>query len=80
MMAAFILVQISISSGITDIRALHDKLHAISGVKTVHLLAGPTDMIVFVEGANEMELMRAVGDIRTTSGVATTDTRIVLPI
>ncbi len=80
MTSAFILVQISVSGGISDVRALHDKLHAISGVKTVHLLAGPTDMIVFVEAADQAQLMRAVGEIRSTSGVASTDTRIVLPI
>jgi DNA-binding Lrp family transcriptional regulator len=80
MMAAFVFLQIGVSGGYTDIRTLHDALHAISGVKTVHILAGPTDAVVFVEAADQAELMRTVGEIRGTSGVEKTDTRIVLPI
>lgn len=76
MTAAFVFVQIG---GSTNIRALHDALHGISGVKTVHFLAGPTDAILFLEVADQMELMKTVGEIRATSGVASTDTRIVLP-
>jgi uncharacterized protein with GYD domain len=80
MMAAFVLLQIAVSGGWTDVRTLHDDLHAISGVKTVHFLAGPTDAIVFVEVADQAALMRTVGEIRATSGVSSTDTRIVLPV
>ena len=80
MMAAFVLLQISVSGTSTDVRALHDALHAISGVKTVHFVAGPTDAIVFVEVADQAALMRTAGEIRATSGVASTDTRIVLPV
>ena len=79
-MAAFVFLQIALSGGWTDIRSLHGALHAISGVKTVHFLAGPTDAVVFVEVAEQAELMRTVGEIRATNGVASTDTRIVLPI
>ena len=80
MMAAFVLIQISASGGMADVRGIHDALHAISGVKTVHFLAGPTDAILFIEAANQTEMMRTVGEIRATTGVASSDTRIVLPI
>jgi len=78
MMAAFILVQLA-GSG-TDVRGLHESLHAIAGVKTVHFVAGPTDVILFVEAADQMALMQTVGKIRSLNGVASTDTRIVLPV
>jgi hypothetical protein len=55
-------------------------MHAVGGVKTVHFLAGPTDMMVFVEAADMMGLMTAVGNLRSLKGVASTDTRIVLPM
>ena len=80
MTAAFVFVQIGGTGGATNVRAIHDALHAINGVKTVHLVAGPIDAIVFIEVADQMELMKTVGEIRATSGVATTDTRIVLPM
>lgn len=80
MMSAFVLVQVDVSGGSADVGAIHDALHAISGVKTVHFVAGPTDAIVFLEAADQMELMRTVGEIRATNGVASTDTRITLPL
>ena len=80
MISAFILVQVGTLGSQADVRALHDALHAISGVKTVHFVAGPTDLIVFVDAADQADMMRAVGEIRATSGVASTDTRIVLPV
>ena len=77
-MSAFVLLQVS--GGSTNVRTLHDELHAINGVKTVHFVAGPTDAILFLEAADESELMRIVGEIRGKSGVASTDTRIVLSL
>lgn len=79
MTAAFVLVQVDSAGGGTSVRSVHDALHAISGVKTVHFLAGPTDAIIFLEVTDQMELMKTVGEIRATGGVASTDTRIVLP-
>jgi hypothetical protein len=64
----------------TEAGALHDAMHAVGGVKTVHFVAGPTDMVVFVETGDMMGLMEAVGKIRGLKGVASTDTRIVLPM
>jgi len=80
MMAAFVFVQMAVTGGWSDARSLHNALHAIAGVKTVHFLAGPTDIVVFVEAADQMALMEAVGKIRGTKGVASTDTRIVLSV
>jgi DNA-binding Lrp family transcriptional regulator len=80
MMAAFVFVQLGVTGGWTDARALHDAMHAVGGVKTVHFVAGPTDIIAFVETADTSALMEAVGKIRGLDGVASTDTRIVLPM
>ena len=80
MTAAFVFMQLTGQGGVNDLRDLHKALHAIPGVKTVHLLAGPTDMIAYVEGADQAAVMETLGKIRTTKGVASTDTRIVWPI
>lgn len=80
MTAAYIFVQIGNLKGIDDIRELHKALHAIPGVKTVHLLIGPTDMILYVESADQTGLMETIGKIRSARGVAATDTRIVMPL
>ena len=76
MMAAYVMIQVGASGGLGD---LHRALHAVPGVKTVHLLAGPTDVIAFVEAADTAALSETLGKIRAVMGVAGTDTRIVLP-
>jgi len=63
--------------GVND---LHHALHAIAGVKSVHFLAGPTDVMLYIEAADQMALMQVVGKVREQKGIASTDTRIVLPI
>jgi hypothetical protein len=80
MMAAFVLIQMAVSGGWAEARALHNALHAVAGVKTVHFLAGATDIIAFVEVADQTALMETLGKIRAVNGVASTDTRIVWPI
>ena len=80
MMAAFVFIQIGDLGDWSEAKALHDALHAIAGVQTVHFVAGPTDVVAFVEAADQTALMEAVGKIRGTKGVASTDTRIVLPV
>ncbi len=79
MTAAFVFIQVA-ASGLSDLRELHKSVHAVPNVKTVHLLAGPTDMIAFVEATDQAALMETLGKIRGTKGVASTDTRIVWPI
>ena len=78
MASAFVFVQLGSLSGLSEARAVHDAIHAVSGVKTVHFVAGPTDVIVFVESADTPGLTEAVGRIRSLKGVASTDTRIVM--
>ena len=80
MMAAFVFIQMGVSGGWADAQALHKALHGIAGVKTVHFLAGPTDIIAFVEAADQSALMQTVGNIRAVKGVASTDTRVVWPV
>ena len=80
MMAAFVFVQMTVSGGWEQMRALHDALHAVAGVKRVHFVAGPTDIIVFAEGADQAALADTLGKIRGVKGVASTDTRIVWPV
>ncbi|MEX0787870.1 MAG: Lrp/AsnC ligand binding domain-containing protein [Anaerolineales bacterium] len=78
-MAAFVLVKMTASGGWEEIDTLHKALHTIAGVQTVHFVAGPTDAIVFAEGADQAALAATVGNIRRTHGVGSTDTRIVWP-
>lgn len=80
MMAAFVFVQMAGSGGWEEIDSLHEALHAVAGVKTVHFLAGPTDVIVFVEGADQAALADTLGLLRGVKGVGSTDTRIVWPL
>jgi uncharacterized protein with GYD domain len=78
MMAAFVFVQLSGVSDFGGAEAIHSGLHAVLGVKTVHFVAGPTDIIVFVEAADQKALVESVGKMRAVKGVGTTDTRIVV--
>ncbi len=79
MVAAFVFLQIAVA-GWDEIRALHDALHAVPNVKTVHMVAGPIDAIVFAEAADQAALAETVGKIRGTKGVTRTDTRFVWPV
>jgi hypothetical protein len=78
--AAFIFIQIALSGGMEGMRTLHNALHAVEGVKSVHFVAGPTDVIAFVEAADQMALGESLGKIRGVDGVVSTDTRIVWPM
>ncbi len=80
MMSAFVFIQVGESKSWDEMSALHDALHAVAGVKSVHFLAGPTDIIAFVDAADQAELAKALGAIRAVNGVASTDSRIVWPI
>ena len=80
MMAAFVFVQMAVSGGWEEMDAIHQALHAVAGVKTVHFVTGPTDIIIFVEGADQAAIADTLGMIRGVKGVASTDTRIVWPV
>ena len=78
MKSAFVLTQIGGLKDVSEVRALHDALHAIGGVKTVHFVAGPTDVIVYAEAEDDAGLGAVIGQMRATKGVERTDTRIVI--
>jgi uncharacterized protein with GYD domain len=78
MMSAYVFIQVAGLADRNDVMALHDALHAVAGVKTVHFVAGPTDVVVFVDAADQSALMQAIGNLRAVKGVASTDTRIVI--
>ena len=80
MIAAFILIQVASAVGWGNAPTIHSSLHAVPGVKTVHFLTGPTDIIIFVEAPNHEALMEMVGKVRSVKGVGSTDTRVVLPL
>jgi DNA-binding Lrp family transcriptional regulator len=80
MMSAFVFVQVGDTGDWDGMKELHDALHAVAGVKTVHFVAGPTDVIVFVDAADQPALVETLGAIRAVKGVASTDTRIVWPV
>ena len=80
MMSAFVFVQVGETEDWDGMKVLHDSLHAVDGVKTVHFVAGPTDIILFVDAADQTALGESLGAIRAVKGVASTDTRIVWPM
>lgn len=80
MVAAFVLIQVAASTSWSDAPAMHSALHAVPGVKGVHFLAGPTDIIAFVEVADQKALLESLAKIRAVKGVGVTDSRIVLPV
>jgi nitrate reductase NapAB chaperone NapD len=80
MMSAYVFIQVEDTEDMEEMQALHDALHAVAGVKTVHFAAGPTDVIVFVDAADQSSLMETLGAIRSVKGVASTDTRLVWPM
>jgi hypothetical protein len=76
MTAAYILMQLNA----TDPREVMKNIRTVAGVKQAHLLVGPTDCIAYVE----TEALESLGDIvvalRGVQGVASTDTRIAVPV
>jgi DNA-binding Lrp family transcriptional regulator len=77
MTSAYVMIQIG---NATDMKGIHAGLHAVPGVKSVHFLAGPTDVLVFVDVPDQAGMMDAIGKIRAVKGVASTDTRFVVPV
>ena len=76
------LVFITVASGTAwgDAATLHGALHAIPGVKGVWFLTGPIDVAANVEVADQKAFTEALGKIRALKGVASTDTRMILPV
>ncbi len=80
MVGAFVFIQVSGLSSEKDAANAHKALHAVPGVKTVHFLLGPTDVVAYLEAADQNALFDAVGKMRAVKGVASTDTRLVMPL
>lgn len=80
MVAAFVFIEVSKVSGWSDAVKMHKELHGVPGVKTVHFVAGPTDIVLYLEAADQNALMQTIGKLHAIKGVGHTDTRIVLPI
>ena len=80
MVAAFVFIKVSEMTGWADAQAMHKALHGVPNVKTVHFLAGPTDIIAFVEAADQNALIESVAKMHAVKGVGSTDTRIVFPV
>lgn len=80
MVGAIILIQVASAVGWGNAPSIHTALHAVPGVKTVHFLTGPTDIILYAEAASQDGLMDVIGKVRAVKGVGSTDTRVVLPV
>lgn len=80
MNSAYVFVQVTGLSDRKALEALRTGLHAVGNVKTVHFVAGPTDVIVFIEASDQTALLEALAGIRAVPGVASTDTRLVWPL
>jgi nitrate reductase NapAB chaperone NapD len=72
MAAAYVLMQLQRSTPQNVLQAIRN----IAGVKHAHALAGPTDVIAFVEGADQAALLTTLGALRNLEGIANSDTRI----
>ena len=80
MVAAFVLIKVAQGVSWADSSAMHMALHAVPGVKGVHFLAGPTDIIAFVEVADQKAMLDSLAKIGAVKGVGKTDTRMVWPV
>lgn len=76
MTAAYIIIQLNA----TDPRKVMAAIRAVAGVKQAHLLMGPTDCIAYVEADTLESLGDIVVALRGVNGVASTDTRIAVPV
>jgi hypothetical protein len=77
MQGAIVLIQLSANA---DPSAVHKALHGVENVKEVFFLAGPTDALCRVEAADVAGVTGTVMKLRALAGVASTDTRFILPI
>jgi hypothetical protein len=73
------IVLIKLGSG-GDVAGVHKALHGVENVKEVFFLAGPTDALCHIEAADVEGVTGAVMKLRGVAGVASTDTRFILPI
>ena len=75
MVSAYVFIQAVVG---VDGEKLHKDLHAIGGVKSVHYVWGPIDIILFADAPDMPGLVSLTGKIRAVKGVASLDTRVVV--
>lgn len=75
MQGAIVLIQIN-----SEPSGVHKALHGVENVKEVFFLAGPTDALCRVEAGDVDGVTSTVMKIRGVAGVASTDTRFILPL
>ena len=76
-MKAFILVRVE--PGKT--RDALERVRGMRGVKEVHCLTGPDDLIIQMEADDARKISEAIlGDLHTVEGVRGTDTRLVVEL
>jgi DNA-binding Lrp family transcriptional regulator len=75
MTSAYVFIQAQVGG---NAQKMHDDLHAIAGVKSVHYVWGPIDCILFADAADMAGLISLTGKIRAVPGVASVDTRVVV--
>jgi len=70
-----------VTAAIGKVRHIIKELKKVQGVKSVHVVTGPYDVIVFVEAKNLTTLTNTVLDrIHKVNGVVDTNTAIVAEI
>jgi nitrate reductase NapAB chaperone NapD len=80
MVGACVFIKVAASTPWADAAAMHTALHGVPGVKGVYFLMGPTDIVLFIEAADQKALMETLGKVRAVKGVASTDSRSILPV
>ena len=80
MVGAFVFITVAAGTAWGETAAMHTALHGIPGVKGVWFLTGKIDVVANVEVADQKALTEVLGKIRAVKGVASTDTRMILPV
>jgi DNA-binding Lrp family transcriptional regulator len=74
MAAAYILIELNTA---VDFPETLGAIRALPGVKSAHLVVGPTDCIVYIEADDHQQMIELIRTIRAVKGVERTDTRTV---
>ena len=73
MVTAFVLIEVAVGRA----KEIAQSLPKIEGVKSVHLVSGPYDIIAIVEGAELGSIGQVVSQIRAIPGISRTTSCIV---
>jgi hypothetical protein len=77
---ALILGELDSSATGANVGATIKKISSIQGVKDTEYIAGPYDIYLVVEVANQEELSVIVSTLRSIKGIKETMTCLVLPV